>query len=101
MTDSNTQPKPAPKPEPKPKADPTPEVKLTPVIEQKPVAALGRNVLYVTANATVRPAVISALNEDETVDLTVFNSAGAVPVTAVDLDPFEGETPGTYHWPSY
>ena len=60
------------------------------------VAAVGRIVHYVTAQGTIRPAIITKLG-DEAVDLTVFNSQGAVPVTDVVFDGDQSE--GTYHWP--
>lgn len=66
-----------------------------------PEPGLGRTVLYVTVSETVRPAVISRVNDDESVDLTVFNSQGAVPVPNVrpaEYDP-EVAMANTYHWP--
>lgn len=68
---------------------------------------LGRSVRYVTGNGTIRPAVITKVHEDGvTVDLTVFNSEGAVPVTHVSEESIEQEwiesaedIAGTYHWP--
>lgn len=63
----------------------------------KPQApALGRVVIYVTAQGTERPAIITRV-DDELVDLTVFNSSGAVAVVDVALDPDKSE--GTYSWP--
>lgn len=68
-------------------------------VEELPTLALGRVVYYVTGSGTVRPAVITQINDEETgdVDLTVFNSQGAVPavgaVHSTDLEP------GTYYWP--
>lgn len=102
------------KPGPKPKAVAT--VKVDPsdmiqaledhrVAQQKP--DLGRIVRYVTGNGTIRPAIISKVHEDGvTVDLTVFNSEGAVAVTHVSEESIEQEwietaedIAGTYHWP--
>lgn len=102
------------KPGPKPKAVATVKVDPSDVIQaledhrvaqQKP--DLGRSVRYVTGQGTIRPAVITRVYGDgETVDLTVFNSEGAVPVTAVAHESIEQEwietaedIAGTYHWP--
>jgi hypothetical protein len=89
--DTQQEPTPEPaKPEPKRRGPNKPKA---------PELALGRTVLYVTASSTVRPAVVTRIDSDaETVDLTVFNSQGAVPVGDVSLDA-EGVAIGTYHWP--
>jgi hypothetical protein len=104
-----------------PEADTTPEVQANPEPEQQPepeqpkqkrgrakatvkpsepVLALGRMVRYVTASETVRPAVVTRINEGS-VDLTVFNSRGAVPVFDVRPAEYDPEVPleNTYHWP--
>lgn len=59
---------------------------------------IGRIVRYVTPQETVRPAIITAVDEG-VVDLTIFNSAGAAPATRVRFDE-EGDIPHTWHWPS-
>lgn len=74
-------------------------VDVVPVIKDPqpdPVPALRRIVLYATTAGTVRPAIITRVNEDETVDLSVFNSEGCVPVRSAE--PGDAETPGTYFW---
>jgi hypothetical protein len=102
------------KPGPKPKAVATVKVDAADVVEamksyflslQTP--DIGRSVNYITGNGTIRPAVISKVHGDgETVDLTVFNSEGAVPVVGVQHESIEQEwiesvedIAGTYHWP--
>lgn len=95
----------AKKPGPKPK-DPAPiEEAVAEAVAPAPsgpTAALGRVVMYVTASETIRPAIITKLHEDGAVDLTVFNSTGAVPAERVFEDaPFEDVLfPHTYHWPT-
>jgi hypothetical protein len=98
-----------------PEADTTPEVQADPEPEapkqkrgrakatvkpSEPVLALGRMVRYVTASETVRPAVVTRIDGDR-VDLTVFNSQGAVPVAGVKQAEYDPEVPleNTYHWP--
>mgnify|MGYP006363377563 CR=1 FL=1 len=75
------------------------EVVVADEADEAPSLALGRVVYYVTGSGTVRPAVITQINDDAAgdVDLTVFNSSGATPVKSVLHD--EGLEPGTYHWP--
>lgn len=90
-------PKPKDKPEPTPKASGEEhriEGDTEPV--SGPAASIGRIVRYETAASTVRPAIITRVN-DASVDLTVFNSEGAVPVPGVSYS--EENLPGTYHWP--
>lgn len=48
---------------------------------------LGAQVFYMTTSGTPRPAIITRVHDGKTVDLTVFNSQGAVPATGVALDP--------------
>jgi len=61
------------------------------------VPALRRIVLYTTAAGTIRPAIITRVNtDDETVDLSVFNSEGCVAIRAASQG--DAETPGTYFW---
>lgn len=67
--------------------------------DEKPQAGPGRIVMYVTNSETIRPAIISRVNADDTVDLSVFNSEGCVAVTNVNEADVEDEIPGTYHWP--
>lgn len=95
-------PAPAPAAEPEPaKAEPEwldePEI----VERPEPKASIGRIVRYVTAQGSIRPAIISGLVEEDEVQLTVFNSQGAVFVDHVPFAPKEYEVPGTYHWPTF
>lgn len=94
--------------------DTTPEVQAEPEqpkrrgrkpAKQEPVLDLGRMVRYVTASGTERPAVVTRINNGGaegagSVDLTVFNSQGAVPVTDVEHDS-EFQQPHTWHWPEF
>jgi hypothetical protein len=65
-----------------------------------PTPAIGRIVHYVTAQGTIRPAIIAGLKGDETVEVVVFNSDGAVFINKAPFDnEFPGETPGTVFWP--
>lgn len=102
-----------------PEGDDTPEVQAEePKAEQpkqkrgrakkssEPVLALGRMVRYVTASETVRPAVVTRINNGGaegagSVDLTVFNSLGAQPVSDVEHMEYDPEVamPNTWHWP--
>lgn len=85
-----------------------PEVKVEEPKQRKPRGpnkpkaqepTIGRIVHYVTSAGTIRPAIITLVSE-ETVDLTVFNSQGAVAVDTVSFDnELPGETPGTAFWP--
>lgn len=98
--------------------DTTPEVRSEPEqpkqrrgrkpAKQEPVLALGRMVRYVTASETVRPAVVTRINNGGaegagSVDLTVFNSEGAVPVVNVEHFEYDPEVAmsNTWHWPEH
>jgi len=83
--------------------EPKPEPKRRGRKPKTPEPDMGRMVRYVTASETVRPAVISRVNEDGSVDLTVFNSLGAQPVTNVEHCEFDPEVvlANTYHWPEF
>jgi len=77
-----------------------------PKVVDTEVAKVGRVVIYVTVTGTFRPAIITKVNGDETVDLTVFNSEGAVAVQNVKHESIEQEwiedatdIAGSYHWP--
>lgn len=67
----------------------------------EPKASIGRIVRYVTGQGTIRPAIISALVEEDEVQLTVFNSQGAVFADNVPFAPEDAAVPGTYHWPTF
>lgn len=82
--------KPGPKPRPRP-------VEI--VEPAEPVLALGRVIRYITGEGTVRPAMVTKIHSETQVDLTVFNSEGAVPVTGVLFEDAEEDIPGTCHWP--
>jgi hypothetical protein len=88
------------KPEPKAEEKPKPKQQRRKAKDgQEP--GIGRIVHYVTASGSIRPAIISRVSDDA-VDVTVFNSTGAVPVSEVPFDPeFPGETPGTVFWPEH
>lgn len=113
MTDENTtpeaeQPKPRRGRPPKPKAedaiekvDSQPVTTDPPEPAPEPKASIGRIVRYVTAQGTVRPAIISGLVEEDEVQLTVFNSQGAAFVDHVPFAPEELAVPGSYHWPTF
>ena len=58
---------------------------------------LGTLVYYVTSRGTLRPAVVTAIT-DGLVDLTVFNSQGAIPVIEVQAEA-SGKIPHTWHRP--
>lgn len=100
----------------------TPEVEQeqVPPVEEKPKATRGRKpaepkveveefvpairriVLYVTAQETVRPAIITRDNGDGTFQLTVFNSGehGAIHEPKAQYMPYDDElgfVPGTFH----
>ena len=66
---------------------------------ETPEPAIGRIVLYVTAQFTIRPAIIASAEEAGEVELVVFNSGGAGFVPRAIFAPAESEIPGTYHWP--
>lgn len=97
-TGSDETPDPAPE---KPKRTRKPKPAEPAMQDRGRKVTIDRIVRYVTASLTERPAIITRVNDDDTVDLTVFNSAGATPLTKVHFDPFDGETPGTWHWPTY
>lgn len=86
-------------------ATPKPAVKVAekPVAEiskPEPVAqvpSISRIVLYTTGQGTVRPAIITGLLEDGDVQLTVFNSEGAVPTEASFS---EESIAGCWNWPA-
>jgi hypothetical protein len=66
----------------------------------------GRIVMYVTVAGTIRPAIISKVHDEKTVDLTVFNSEGSVAVQHVKHESIEQEwiedatdIAGSWHWP--
>lgn len=113
MVTEETQETSAPKkPGPKPKAKQeettvgTATVRVVPDFSEFHKVTIGRIVCYVTGNGTIRPAIISAVRSDEVVDLTVFNSEGAVAVTHVQHEDIEQEwietaedIAGTWHWP--
>jgi hypothetical protein len=92
-----------PTPPAKPKPAPAPLKLVTETEPEKPAAptpAIGRIVQYVTAQGTIRPAIIAGLKGDETVEVVVFNSDGAVFINKAPFDnEFPGETPGTVFWP--
>lgn len=100
------QPKPRRGRPPKPKTE-EPKVELEwldePEIVERPEprASIGRIVRYVTGQGTIRPAIISALVEEDEVQLTVFNSQGAVFADNVPFAPEDAAVPGTYHWPTF
>jgi hypothetical protein len=84
----------------KQKDEPRPSEAPKKVETNAPAPSIGRIVRYVTAQGSVRPAIIAEVGNDSTVDIVLFNkSNGAIYIEAVELDPFDGETPGTYHWP--
>lgn len=62
-----------------------------------PVPALCRMVIYVTDLGAERAAVITAVHEDERVDLMVFNAFGAFPALDVPFSADDMET--SWHWP--
>lgn len=66
------------------------------VTEAEPT--IGRIVEYTTHSDTVRPAIITRIHGHQVVDLTVFNSEGAVPAVLVEKKAFDGES-GVWSWP--
>lgn len=89
-------PKSAAKPKPVEKVVEPPKFDDEPVVITQ-VPSIGRIVFYTTAQGTERPAIITRVVDDEEVDLTVFNSDGAVPVKNALLD--EPGEPGSWSWP--
>jgi hypothetical protein len=86
------------KPEPK-RRGPNKPKPVEPEPDKDPEPAIGRIVQYVTRSGTIRPAIITAVSKFA-VDLTVFNSTGAVPINGATFDAeTPGDKPGTVFWP--